>query len=115
MHEEKYLCRILSGYGVRIDPEKVSAILRMPIPDDKQELRRFLGMVRFLAQYVPKESSVTAKLRTLLRDEADWTWTEEQQGAVDELKKAFATAPVLALVGHTKDVVMPRRQFIGHR
>ena len=106
VHEEKYLCHILSGDGVRIDPENVPAILKMPIPDDKQALRRFLGMVRFLAQYILKESSVTAKLRELLRDEADWTWTEDQQRATDELKKTFATAPVLALVDHTKDVVI---------
>ena len=106
VHEVKCLGHILSRDGVRIDPEKVSAVSKMPIPDDKQALRQFLGMVRFLGQYIPKESSVTAKLREFLRDDAHWTWTDDHQRAIDELKKALATAPVLALFDHTKDVVI---------
>ena len=46
----RYLGHRLTGGGIMIDEQKVEAIVNMPRPEDKQQLKRFLGMVRFLAQ-----------------------------------------------------------------
>ena len=39
--------------GLQADPEKVQAISNMKAPSDRTELRRFLGMVTYLAKFIP--------------------------------------------------------------
>lgn len=45
----KYFGHILSEAGVHPDRGKISALLAMDKPRSKEELRRFLGMVNYLA------------------------------------------------------------------
>ena len=47
--EVKYMGNIVSESGLKPDSEKVRAILDMPLPKSKGELRRFLGMVNFFS------------------------------------------------------------------
>ena len=65
--EVKYLGNIVSAKGFTPDPEKIRAIIEMPPPESKQDLRRLLGMVNYLSQYIPNMSEITAPLRSLLK------------------------------------------------
>ena len=49
------------------DDQKIDAIVNMPPPIDVPSLQRFLGMTKYLSQYIPNESSITAPLRKLLK------------------------------------------------
>ena len=100
----KYLGHIISREGISPDPEKVRAIAELPIPKNKAELRRCLGMVKFLSQYIPNESTVTEPLRRLLHDDTEWEWKEEQDIAITRIKTLLTSAPVLAPYDVTKDV-----------
>ena len=42
-----YLGHIISNEGIRMDPEKVDAILKWPHPHSLQELQMFLGLAGF--------------------------------------------------------------------
>ena len=66
---------IASESGLKPDAEKVCAIIEMPSPQSKEELQRFLGMVNYFSQFIPKESEITAPLRQNLKKEAAWTCT----------------------------------------
>lgn len=92
----KYLGHIISEEGIAVDPEKVQAITKMATPTDKTELKRYLGMVKFLSQYIPHESEITAPLRNLLREEVTWSWQPTHAEAVQRINKALTSAPVLA-------------------
>ena len=50
---------IVSESGLKPDSEKVRAILDMPLPESKEELRRFLRMVNFFSKIFPGQSSIT--------------------------------------------------------
>ena len=52
--------------GLKPDPNKVKAILKMPTPADKQSLQRLLGMITYLGKFLPRLSDVTEPLRRLL-------------------------------------------------
>jgi hypothetical protein len=56
--EVKYMGNIVSESGLKPDSEKVRAILDMPLPKSKEELRRFLGMVNFFSKFIPGQSSI---------------------------------------------------------
>ena len=102
----KYLGNLVASSGLRPDPEKVRAISEMPVPSDRTALQRLLGMVKFLSQYIPDESSITAPLRSLLKKNVAWQWQPEHQQAVEKIKHVLASNPVLGFYDVTKDVTI---------
>ncbi|XP_064483004.1 uncharacterized protein K02A2.6-like [Ornithodoros turicata] len=91
-----YLGHELSPEGIAPDPEKVRAIEALPLPKDKPELLRFLGMVTFLTKFIPNFSTKTSRLRELLKADVPWHWTEQHTEDFNVLKRTLMTAPVLA-------------------
>lgn len=91
----KYMGEMVSEDGFSPDPDKISAILDMPKPTCKQDLQRLLGMINFLAKYVPNMSDLTQSLRSLLKKDIRWEWHPEHDTALVNLKKALISAPVL--------------------
>ena len=86
---------MLSGEGVYADPRKISAIIDMPVPKNKVELQRFLGMCNYLGKFIPDLANVTASLRCLLEKDIPWHFEAEQENAVKKLKEMVTSAPVL--------------------
>ena len=90
-----YMGHIAGADGLSVDPAKVEAIVRMPKPACKADLQRLLGMVRYLAVYIPNESAITAPLRMLLRQDVEWDWNHEHDDAVSQIRRALIQAPTL--------------------
>ena len=102
----KYLGNILTPEGIKPDPQKVKAISDMPTPHDKAGLQRLLGMVKYLAQYIPNESELTAPLRTLLKKDTQWQWLHEHDKAMENIRSALANSPVLGYYDVKKQVTV---------
>ncbi|KAJ8362544.1 hypothetical protein AAFF_G00369690 [Aldrovandia affinis] len=79
--EVRYMGYIIDAAGVKPNGSKVAAIQQLAPPTDRKALQRLLGMTRYLAQYLPDESTLTAPLRQLLRKDIDWQWHPEHQMA----------------------------------
>ncbi|MCH91211.1 hypothetical protein A2U01_0012137, partial [Trifolium medium] len=78
------------------DPVKIQAILDWPSPKTIKGLRGFLGLSGFYRKFVQGYATLALPLTQLLRKDA-FRWTQEEQVALDALKQALASAPVLAL------------------
>ncbi|XP_037571213.2 uncharacterized protein LOC119453257 [Dermacentor silvarum] len=104
--EVRYLGHILTTEGLRLDPERVEDILGMPEPSNKKELQVFLGTMNFVQRFIPNMSVVTAPLRTLLRKDIAWVWTEAQQKSFDTLRQSLTKAPVLAFFNPKKPFIL---------
>lgn len=61
----KFFGHILTSAGVKPDPEKVRSIIDMQPPQDAAGLLRFLGMITYLSNYLPKLSTIAEPLRRL--------------------------------------------------
>ena len=48
----KLLGFIVSQKGTEVDPEKVKAILEMPEPRTKKQVRDFLGRLNYIARFI---------------------------------------------------------------
>ena len=90
-----FLGDLLTSEGVKPDPGKVSAIKNMDRPTCKQELQRFLGMITYLAKWIPGFSEKTSPLRQLLKENTSWEWSEHQESSWELLKKIVCSQPVL--------------------
>ena len=62
----------LTDKGIKPDPGKISAIVNMERPADKKGVQRFLGMITYLAKWIPELSEKTTALRSLLVAKTEW-------------------------------------------
>jgi hypothetical protein len=69
-------------------------------------LKRFLGMVNYLAKCLPLLSDMTEPLRRLEDKDVEWCWLEQHQQAYDTVKKSLAKAPVLRYYDVSKEVTI---------
>ena len=69
--------------------------MKLEIPENKEELQRFLGMTTYLSKFISNYSQTSAPLRTLLENDCEWHWEEQQNIAFSALKRYITNAPVL--------------------
>ena len=99
-----YIGHKLTAEEVTPDEQKVEAIKRMPPPEDKKGTERLLGVVNYLAKFVPNMSTITKPIRELLRSDVEFQWGDAQKNAFQEVKDVLTKAPVLAYYDVTKPV-----------
>ena len=93
--EVSYIGHILTRDGLRVDPNKVEAIVKMPAPKDVNAVQRLLGTVNYLAKFVPHLSSILEPLRHLMNKDNEWSWLHIHEEAFNQMKNALTTTPVL--------------------
>lgn len=59
MNEVKCIGHTLTADGLKPDEEKIRAVVQMPPPADKQDLTRFMGMIQYLAKFIPNLSDIS--------------------------------------------------------
>lgn len=95
LKQVKYFGHIFSEQGMKIDPDRVSAIVNMKSPNNKKELQIFLGMVNYLRKFIPHLANIAAPLQLLLKKDVEWLWTEIHEDVYTNIKNKISTAPVL--------------------
>ena len=86
VQELTFLGHILAANGIKPDEINVRAVLEMPVPENKLDLCRFMGMTTYLGKFLPNLSSVSAPLRHLLQDDVAWNWTEQHELSFECIK-----------------------------
>ena len=81
--------------GVHPDPEKVEEIHRLTTPTSTVELQQFLGIVQYMAPFIPKLSDHTDCLRALTRKDSEWIWTESHEAAFKHVKSLICSECIL--------------------
>ena len=76
----------------------------MAAPTNINELRRYLGVINYLAKFLPHMTDVIYPLRNLTKDDIKWTWTESQQQAFETVRSMLTNAPVLAFYDPEKEL-----------
>ena len=89
-----YLGDTISANGLKPDQRKVEAIQNMKRPANKTDFQRFLGMINYLARYIPDLSTRAMSLRKLVDQNMLWMWTNEQDKAWNGLRELVSSEPV---------------------
>ena len=101
--EVRFMGHLITVDGLKANPAKVEAI---SAPTDIKGLKRFLGMVNYLAKFLPLLSDMIELLRRLENKDVEWCWHEQHQQAYDTVKKSLAKAPVLRYYNVSKEVTI---------
>ena len=94
--EVDFLRMIVGKDGIKMDQEKIKAVLNWPAPLNIKGVRSFLGLANFYQRFIQDYAQVMRPLNDLLKKDVIFEWKEAQQHAFDMLKEKFTTAPVLA-------------------
>ena len=77
----KALGQVISAEGVSPDPDKVKAIVNIPVPKNVAELRSFMGMVNQFNKFTSHLATKSKPLRDLLCKDSVWHWGDRQNEA----------------------------------
>ena len=94
--EVKFLGHIISHAGVSPDPAKIEAVSTYPVPQNVQQLRRFMGLSNYYRRFIANYSKIAGPLNKLLSKSSSFIWSKECQLAFDNLKHHLTIPPILA-------------------
>ena len=63
--ETEFLGHIISGEGVKVNPDKIAAIRDWPVPECVTELRSFLGTASYYRKFIAQFATIAAPLHEL--------------------------------------------------
>ena len=67
----------------------MKAITKIEEPQDAPGVQRFIGMVKYLANFLPRLSAVCEPLRSLTHKDAPWVWGEIREKSEALVLKYF--------------------------
>ena len=103
--ETLFLGHIVSGDGVRCDPQKVEAVKNWRRPSSCKEALSFAAFVNYYHRFVPGFSEKARPLYEL-GHKKKFEWTDEHEEAFQALRTAVITAPVVGYPRDTGDWIL---------
>ena len=92
--------------GLMPTKEKVKAVKECREPESKSAVRSFLGMIGYLAKFIPSYSTVTAPLQALTHKDVRFKWGKEENEAFQKLKDAITDDKTMAYFNPRLPIVL---------
>ena len=88
---------LVSGSGLRMDPEKARATTDWPRPTSRKEVQQMLGLWNFCGRFIHNFLAVVSPITVLLRQDTEFEWGEAQEATFLELTILFTSGqtPIL--------------------
>ena len=86
---------VVSKAGIRVDPSKVEAIVKLPPPSTLRLLQSLQGKANFLHRFIPNYIQITKGFTRLLKLNTLFFWDEIADKYFDALKHALTHVPLL--------------------
>ena len=93
--ETAFLGYVISKDGLKMDNEKINAILSWPVPTNVKEIQSFIGLCNYYLIFIKDFAKIAHPIHKLTRKNVPFIWSNEQQNAFDKLKHLFTSAPIL--------------------
>ena len=93
--EVDFLGMIISCDGIKMDPEKVNAILKWPELTNVKQVHAFLGLGNFYRQFIRDYAIISCPMVDLTCKDVIFNFGDKERALFEALKAAFTTVPVL--------------------
>lgn len=92
-----YLGYEISASGIRPGSKKIQSVVDFPRPENQHTVRQFLGLVSYFRKFILNFAQIANPLNKLLKKNADWMWTKDQEESFSTLKDRLVERPVLTI------------------
>ena len=82
----KFFGHIFSKNKVSIDPARIESISEIPVPSNKNDVQKFLGVINYMRNFIPHLPKLTHNIRNLLKKDSEFVWQAQHQAEFDNLK-----------------------------
>jgi hypothetical protein len=99
----KFLGHKISAKGIEADDSKIECILHWPTPKSSTNVQAFLGVVRYISQFLPNLAAHTEILHRLTTKAADKCfpgWGPEHEAAFQGIKDIVVSRDCLTTINH---------------
>ena len=93
-----FLGHIVSNDGLEVDPSKIEAVEKFPVPRSQTEVESCLGLASYYRRFLPKFAEIARPLHKASERSTKFEWTPEAQDAFESLKLKLTSTPILALL-----------------
>lgn len=104
--EIKYLGHVFAEDKIIPDPDRIIALKEMGNPKDKNDLKKFLGVVSYLRAFIPNLAEITAPLRDLLKKNVIFSWNQKHSECIELIKQKTINSPILVPFDINKSIVI---------
>jgi hypothetical protein len=87
---------IASHHGIKVNPEKIKAILEISQPNDLKDVQQLTSCVAAVSRFISHLGEKALPLYKLMKKSDEFVWIDEANAALKDLKRVLSTAPVLA-------------------
>ncbi|XP_070046659.1 uncharacterized protein [Nicotiana tomentosiformis] len=104
-----FLGHVVSREGIKVDPQKISAVKNWPTPTTPTNIRSFLGLAGYCRKFASSLTRLTQKV-------VKFQWSYACERSFQELKSRLTTALVLALPegtdGYMKELNLRQKRWL---
>jgi hypothetical protein len=86
---------IASHRGIKVNSEKIRAILDISRPNDLKDVQQLTGCMAAVSRFISPLGEKALPLYKLMKKLDKFIWTDEVDAALKDLKRVLSTAPVL--------------------
>ena len=97
---------MLSADGLFMSDRRKEALANTPIPANKKDLQRFLGVTNYFHKFIEDYGSITAPLTRLTGSTQVFEWNDAANQAFCELIQRVLSAPFLYFIDYNLPVVL---------
>jgi len=104
--EINFLGHLVTGSGIKMQPEKIRAIVDWPVPECKEDVHRFIGTCSWYRDFIHDFSTISEPLVRLLRKNFQFKWSCEQEDSFSLLKDRICNDVVLATIDYSYPIIL---------
>lgn len=89
----KFLGYMVTEEGIEVNKNKVAALVNMIPPRNIKEVQSLNGRITTLSRFISRSAEKSLPFCKVLRQQGQFSWTEECQKAFEQLKEHLAQLP----------------------
>ena len=105
-NEIEYCGYLINKTGIHKVKKKIVAIQDMPRPENKDQVRSFVGLVNYYGRFFPNLSTTLYPLNNLLKNDVRFDWSKQCEQAFNKIKLEMQSDKFLVHYDPTQPLVL---------